>query len=111
MPEMKKHKDIGERIKQIRLSLALTQHKMAIQLGVSSNYLSMLERGERNPSLQIMKKVAQMADISIDELLHGLSVDEDTNLDLYLTLSKHYQPKEVADALHFAQTYLEISKK
>ena len=49
MPENKLYKDIGEHIKEIRLSLDLTQHQMSKVLGVTSNYLAMLERGERKP--------------------------------------------------------------
>lgn len=111
MPEQKLYEDIGEHIKEIRISLDMTQHQMSKVLGVTSNYLAMLERGERKPSLSVLAMIAHMADISIDELLYGLAPDEETNLDLFMSLSKKFKPKEVADALHFAKTYLEIAKQ
>lgn len=41
-------------------------------------------------------------------MMYGVEVDKDSNLELYHTLSQRYQPKDIANALRFAQTFLEI---
>lgn len=99
---------IGERIRKIRQDLDITQHALAEELGVSPNYIAMLERGERNPSIHVFAKLAKLSGTSIDEMMYGVEVDKDSNLELYHTLSQRYQPKDVANALRFAQTFLEI---
>ena len=39
-------KEIGLRIKNIRLNMNMTKQKMADLLGISGQYLGMIERGE-----------------------------------------------------------------
>jgi transcriptional regulator with XRE-family HTH domain len=49
---------LGRNIRQIRRSRGLTQEGMAGQLRVSAKYLSELERGKRNLSLQAVERLA-----------------------------------------------------
>lgn len=42
-------KEIGLRVKNIRLNMNMTKQKMADLLGISGQYLGMIERGEGTP--------------------------------------------------------------
>ena len=42
-------KEIGLRVKNIRLSMNMTKQKMADLLGISGQYLGMIERGKGTP--------------------------------------------------------------
>jgi transcriptional regulator with XRE-family HTH domain len=48
----------GERIKQLRKDLGLTQEMFASELGISPQYLSAIERGKKNPSVQLIKSIS-----------------------------------------------------
>lgn len=111
MTETINQEEVGERIRRIRQGLNLTQQKMADHLHLSANYYAMIERGERGASLNVLSKVARLAGQSIDELVYGLECDEKANMDAYLSISQEFRPREVADALKFARTYLELEKK
>jgi len=50
--------NIGNAIKLIRTARKTRQGDLAAAIGVSQNYLSMLEAGKRNPSLAVLKKIA-----------------------------------------------------
>lgn len=56
------------KVKEYRERSGLTQIDMANKLGVTSNYLSMIERGIRNPGFNLSKKIADMLNTTVDIL-------------------------------------------
>ena len=50
---------LGSRIKVIRKSRGLSQEKLAEKVLIDSKFLSQLELGKRNPSLETVHKTAQ----------------------------------------------------
>ncbi|MRH44597.1 helix-turn-helix domain-containing protein [Aquibacillus halophilus] len=61
---------IGERMKIQRKIKGYSITKLASLAGVSKSYLSYIERGiQKNPSLQILSKVAVRLDTSIEYLM------------------------------------------
>jgi transcriptional regulator with XRE-family HTH domain len=63
-------KVFGEHLKKQRLSKNLTQVDLAYKGNFNKNYIGMLERGERNPSLKNLVKLAKSLDISLTELIN-----------------------------------------
>ena len=53
------HAKFGKRIKQLRLEQDMTQQNLADKIGVDRSYMGFLERGERNPSLEVIIKIAK----------------------------------------------------
>jgi transcriptional regulator with XRE-family HTH domain len=63
---------LGDRIKQLRDELGLTQGQLAHGSSVSQGYLSQLENGEvKNPSAAVLLRVAQAMRIDPDELFEA----------------------------------------
>ena len=60
---------LGNRIRQIRLEKKLTQAELAERCACNRNYISMLERGERNPSYKSLVMIAKGLGIKIQELV------------------------------------------
>ncbi len=58
----------GKRLKSLRLSKHLTQDDFAKKCGLHKNYIGIIERGERNPSLINIDIIAKALEISIPEL-------------------------------------------
>ncbi len=56
-------------LKQLRMSKKLTQKQLAERLGVKRTTICMWETGNSSPSLEILKKIAQVLNCSIDELV------------------------------------------
>lgn len=59
----------GSRIKKLRQENGLTQEQFAKKCGLHKNYIGMIERGERNPSLINIETIAKGFSISISELM------------------------------------------
>lgn len=66
--------EIGKRFKAVRLSYGDDQITFAERLGISQSYLSAIERGTRQPSVRVMKTLADMG-FSIDWIYSGKSSD------------------------------------
>ncbi|WP_199507035.1 MULTISPECIES: helix-turn-helix domain-containing protein [unclassified Psychrobacter] len=59
----------GQRVRGLRKERELSQEQLAELTGLHRNYVGMIERGERNPSLSNIEKFAKAFDMSISELM------------------------------------------
>ena len=62
-------KIIGERIKENRLILGLTQEQLAKKLGVSTGIITAYERGLKTPSDELKSKICDLLNISFNDLM------------------------------------------
>ena len=60
----------GKRVKELRTQNKLTQEQFAQKTGLHKNYIGMVERGERNPSLINIQVIARGLEITISELMN-----------------------------------------
>lgn len=58
-----------EGLKTKRIDKGLKQSWVANKLGVKTNTLSQWENGKREPNLAMLKKIAELFECTIDELL------------------------------------------
>lgn len=70
--EKKIYRRFGKRVKELRLRSRLSQEDFADQAGIDSSYLGKVERGERNPSLGVVARIAKAFGITLAELLVGV---------------------------------------
>ena len=60
--------NIGTLIKTIRTSRGISQKELAENLDISTNYLCLVETGNRNPSEDLISKIATYFEISKEAL-------------------------------------------
>jgi transcriptional regulator with XRE-family HTH domain len=60
--------NLGEYLKEQRVSARLTLRQLAEQAGVSNPYLSQIERGLRHPSAEVLQQLARALRISAETL-------------------------------------------
>lgn len=73
--------NIGEKIKEYRNSLKMTQADFAYRLGVTGASVSAYETGTRLPSYDILVKIANILGVSTDALL-GRQENERVTVDV-----------------------------
>ena len=61
-----------ERIAEVRKNAGLSQSEMAERLGLSRNFISLMENGNRIPSDRTISDICRIFDIQEDWLRHGL---------------------------------------
>ena len=65
-------RDFGNRVRELRLSSGLSQEKFALSIGMDRTYFSSVESGNRNVSLENIKKISDGLGVSISELFKGV---------------------------------------
>ena len=76
---MKPEKAFGEVLRSARLSRQLSQEALAHESGLDRTYISLLERGERQPTLKTLLALARALKVSASTLVARTeaSADED----------------------------------
>ena len=62
---------LGMAIKMRRASLGISQEELAHRAGLHRTYVSDLERGARNPSIESIEKLANALQISVAKLFEA----------------------------------------
>ena len=60
--------DFGNRVRQQRIKLGLSQEQLGFKTGLDRTYISGIERGERNPSLKNIAKVSKALKLGLSAL-------------------------------------------
>lgn len=68
---------VGARLRQARQRSGLSLREVARQLGVSASFVSQLENGKSQPSVATLYSLAQLLDVSIDELFAPARLTEE----------------------------------
>jgi len=61
--------ELGEKIKTLRKRHGLSQGDLAEQVEINSSHLSRLETGKYQPSIDVLKRLAEALEVSADYLL------------------------------------------
>jgi len=70
---------IGARTKQIRFKKGMTQQKLSERMEINSKYLSSIERGKENPTLNILIKLAESLEVHLNEIFDSSVQIEDNS--------------------------------
>ena len=62
----------GERLQRLRRGAGLSQLDLGVAIGMSTPFISGLERGVRQPSLQSLLKLAGGLGVTLEDLVRGL---------------------------------------
>lgn len=65
-------KKFGDRIRDLRESLWLSQDKLAFKSGIHRTWIGIVERGQRNLTLENIEKLAKALWVSVGELMKGI---------------------------------------
>ena len=69
---------------KIRKKKGLSQAELAFLAGIAQSSLARYERGEMQPTIEVVKKIADVLNVSIEELLNG-SQSEEWKLEIKLS--------------------------
>jgi CheY-like chemotaxis protein len=109
---------LGAAIKAQRSTLGISQEELAYRAGLHRTYVSDVERGARNPSLESVEKLAQALELSVPMLFQRATHDqgtkqlveilliEDNPLDVRLTL-RAFEKAHITNRLHVARDGVE----
>ena len=93
-------KTIGQRIRNYRTKLGLSQEKLAEYAGCHETYIGQVERGEKNATLESIEKIASALGVPLSQLFEKLGETDEKDkhipLECYeLLLSKSNEEQEL----------------
>ncbi len=62
-------REIGDRIRELRLKSGLSQEKLAFASGLDRSYVGSVERGERNIAVINLSKIATALNVTSSDIL------------------------------------------
>lgn len=63
-----------------RALLHISQEEIALRAGITTSYYGQIERGEANPTVEVLEKICAAMEISIEDLFSQSDADE-SNMD------------------------------
>ena len=62
------HEEFGQTVAALRKEKGYSQERFAFEAGIARKYMSDIENGKRNVSLDVIKRIADKLEISLSEL-------------------------------------------
>lgn len=69
---MRANEQLGLRVLFLRNKKGWSQLDLALESNINKNYICDLENGRRNPSLEILERLADAFGITLEELFKGI---------------------------------------
>ena len=108
MSEIAKH--IGLRIRSYRTQLGYSQEKLAEISGCHPTYIGQIERGEKNPTLESVEKIATALNLSLSKLFENLGSDNSNERNIPLECYEFLLSKSKAEQQQIYKILLELDK-
>ena len=67
---------LGNRVKEFRAAKNLNQQELGALVGVSRQTISLIERGDYNPSITLALKIAKLFEKSVEEVFYLTGEEE-----------------------------------
>src|SRR5690606_22650029 len=80
VPFMEIEHVVGRNVRRIRLERGVSQEALAYDAEIDRSYLGALERGEKNPTVKLLHRIAQVLACTVDELVRDTDAPTPKNL-------------------------------
>jgi len=67
---------IGARIAEIRSKKGMTQEQLAAKMGIGPKYLSSIERGKENPTLNTLINLSRALKVDLGEIFSFVQIED-----------------------------------
>lgn len=108
MSEIAKH--VGNRIRSYRTQLGYSQEKLAEISGCHPTYIGQVERGEKNPTLESVEKIATALNLSLSKLFENLGNDNNDEKNIPLECYEFLLTKSKTEQEQIYKIILEMDK-
>ena len=99
------YKALGERIRNERIRLHLTQEKLAEAVSISTAYVGQIERGERSLTLDKLVTIANHLNVTVDYLLSDyIPVKDDNTAEIWQQITKGKSEEDKAFIIDMLKT-------
>jgi len=108
------YEGLGRRVKSARRKAGVRQADLAKKLGISYQYMSMIETGKRKLSLGMLVSLANELGVTTEYLLNGyksVGIESDDQNEEFISLWESMSPSEKEFAISLAKATKEVLRK
>ena len=99
----------GQRVKKLRTDNGLTQIQLADRLYISESYIALIEADKRNPSMEIVTKLADFFHVTSDYLVKGAPIDTaEKSTKEWSELIKGRSDREIQHAMALVKSFFDL---
>lgn len=103
---------IGKRIQRCREERGMKQEELAERAGLSSSYMSAIERGVKIPRLETFVRIANALEVTSDMLLSDvLDRGAEIKASAFVDIMKELAPKEQDRIFHVIEVLVKEAKQ
>lgn len=103
-------KIIGQRIRNYRTELGLSQEKLADIAGCHATYIGQLERGEKNATIESIERISIALRIPLSKLFENLGGHGDYSRNIPLKCYELLSSKSISEQAQLYRILLEIDE-
>ncbi|MCX7845808.1 MAG: helix-turn-helix transcriptional regulator [Dictyoglomaceae bacterium] len=86
--------NIGNKIRKLRKEKNLTLEELSKKTGLSLSYISLIERGLKNPSLKALEKIAECFGINPAIFFKEEDINEKESIEVFLRANTNLDEEE-----------------
>lgn len=107
---MKTNFNIGNRIHELRINRGLSQEKLALRANITTTYLGLLERNQKNPTVKVIEQICSQLNISLSDFFSPSPVPEKPVNTVSLQILAQISDRSADEKLLILQVIKDISK-
>jgi len=88
---------VGKRVRFFREQDGLTQAELAEKTGLSDNFIGLIERGIKHPTLETLNKIASALEVNLSELFHPITNGQEDSVGALMELKSILNKKNFKD--------------
>lgn len=103
-------KSVGQRIRNYRNQLGLSQEKLAELSGCHPTYIGQIERGEKNATLESIEKISSALNVSLSKLFEKLDSKSEAGKNIPLECYEFLSAKTPEEQEQIYRILIEMDK-
>lgn len=103
-------KSVGQRIRNYRNQLGLSQEKLAELSGCHPTYIGQIERGEKNATLESIEKISSALNVPLSKLFEKLDTAGETSRNIPLECYEFLSAKTQEEQEQIYRILIEMDK-
>lgn len=103
-------KTVGQRLRNYRTQLGLSQEKLAEFSGCHPTYIGQLERGEKNATVESIDRIATALNISLSKLFENLGGADTSERNIPLECYEFLQTKSREEQEQILKILMEMDR-
>ncbi len=104
-------REIGRRIQSVRREMNLTKENLARKIGITPQYLGIIEKGESALSYEKLKKLCDITETSADYILFGKDVKIEKKTEQLLEEFSYDEIQNACEVIKQIAVFIKKDKK